>query len=111
MNEQAILALCEKLGTTVEELIPKVIAYGLHQSAVELIIFGLVTVCGLGACIFGRRLEKKDPDTFAPIVFYIFGCVGLIFGIVGIGFSISDVYLWNTVPEATAYRTLLNWIK
>lgn len=38
MNEQVLITLCEKLGTTIDNLIPRVIEFGLLDSKQGLLV-------------------------------------------------------------------------
>ena len=109
MSDQAIFELCERLGTTVNNLIPKVIELGILNNIYGLIL-GFIFLL-IGALCFVKLHFTKDDLSWVWFVCLLFGITGTIFGIVFILLFGYDLYLWKTVPDTMAYKTLLSWIK
>ncbi len=112
MNEQAILTLCEKLGTTVDQLIPKAISYGIYSTKLQALIFGIVLGLSIVFLIIAFWLDNRSTyhSNDFSIPFYIFGAIALPIGLIGFFFSIYDLHMWNIAPEVHAYKMLLSWI-
>lgn len=109
MTEQVIFELCERLGTTVNNLIPKVIELGILNNTYALILGFILLLIGI--LCFIKLHFTKDDLSWVWFVCLIFGMAGTMVGIGIILCSGYDLYLWKTVPDTMAYKTLLNWIK
>lgn len=108
MNEQVLITLCEKLGTTIDNLIPRVIEFGLLDSKqgllVGIIIFILGVVC---ICI----LKNIRDELSWPFIFFLLGSIiGILVGVLVISLNAYDLSLWHKAPEMMAYKTILHWI-
>lgn len=112
MNEQAILTLCEKLGTTVDQLIPKAISYGIYSTKLQITIFSIVLGLSVIFLILAVWLDNRSSYHASDfsIVFYILGALALPIGLCGVLFTAHDLHLWNVAPELQAYKMLLSWI-
>lgn len=102
MNEKTLELLCEKLGTTVEYLVPKVQAYGIWSSAVAIPICCLVVAFEIW---YSLRLRKKYGDEldwgleeFEGAVVFVGGLLSIL-AIVVMLCNISNLIMWATVPE------------
>ena len=109
MTIDAVNLICQKLGTTVENLIPTVIKYGIHQdrilasAGIVLLVFGVFL-------IIVAMLTKNNYTGEVAIGCTIFA---IIFLFVGAGILIEsaiDIHMWNLYPQIKAYETILNWI-
>ena len=109
MSDQVIFELCERLGTTVNNLIPKVIELGIIGSTYGLILGFIFLLIGI-LCLVKLHFTKDDLS-WVWFVCLLFGIAGTILGVTFILFEGYDLYLWKTAPETMAYKTLLGWIK
>ena len=109
MTIDAINLICQKLGTTVENLIPTVIKYSIHQDR----ILGTV---GIALVIFGvflaivAMLTKNNYTGDVSIGCIVIAAILVPVGIAMIIFSAVDIHMWNLYPQIKAYETILNWI-
>lgn len=109
MGIETIDYICKKLGTTVENLIPTAIKYGIHQER----ILGIVGIC---VFVFGlfmivvTFLTRNSYTDEVHIGSMIFAIAATPLGIVMIICSAIHINMWNLYPQIKAYEMILNWI-
>lgn len=109
MTTDVIELICEKLGTTIEKLVPAVIEYGTYKTKTGLTIWGIVLAVSIFIILLG--FTRKAYATDLDIVCWVIG--GIIFGIFAI-FVIIELYdlkMWNNYPEMRAYETIMSWVR
>ena len=102
MNEKTLEVLCEKLGTTVEYLLPKAQAYGIWTSVVIMLICCLVIASTIWYLLhlgkkYGDELERGIKDYEFAI-----GFAGGVFSIIALFAFLdtsTDLIMWITAPE------------
>lgn len=108
MNAEAIELICEKLGTTVEKLLPSVIEYETSKIHAYGFICLFVFVFSIGLICLG--FTKWAYRTDLDVGFFLFGggffSGSIIFGIV----VIYNSWLWNINPTMKAWETVLSWV-
>lgn len=119
MNE-AIQILCDKFGTTAENLISTMSQYYKISTVVETIIWGLVAIgCVLAVMLTLRHEFKKSKednyyDAFdnACSIFVVIACGA--FGVLSVAFTLYGIYgcvMVNAAPEAYTIQQILNSLK
>lgn len=119
MNE-AITALCEKFGTTVEYLIATMSRYYKTSTVVTTAIWSFVLIsCVVAVALTLRHEFKKNKedgwydvfdDGWSLAVVVVCG----IFAIIGVGMTlggVSDCIMANTNPEAYTIQQILKALK
>lgn len=109
MNEKTIELLCEKFGTTVEYLIPKVQAYGIWSNVIGLIMCFIIITSTI--CYWKHLREKYGKMEIEDIEFLdlILICIGFISSVIvflGAFRIISDLMMWITTPEIGLLKLL-----
>lgn len=109
MTIDAVNLICQKLGTTVENLIPTVVKYGIHQDRILGTVGIVLAILGVFLAIVAMLTKNNYTNDVS------FGCiiVAAILVLIGIGMVIAsavDIHMWNLYPQIKAYETILNWI-
>lgn len=107
MNTETIELICEKLGTTIENLVPAVIEYLTHRANVGITIGAIMIAVGVLLVVVGFMIEKHG-DGF--LGFFIGGAF-LLFGGVVLGVYIYSYHLIVRYPEFSAYQEILKWLR
>lgn len=110
MNEATIEMICQKLGTTVENIIPAVIEYCTHDSKVGLAFGCILLAIGIFSVGFAIIFYRRDEDGIPVAIFIIIAVISFIIGFIftiGCGY---DLHILNKFPEMYAYRTILRWL-
>lgn len=115
MNSEAIELLCQKLGTTLDKLVPAVIQFGIHDAKISLMISIIILTVGIGLIITGICIANRDKylsvDNDMQIIMPIFfGAICFVIGLVILIICIVKLHYWNTFPELQAYKMILKWI-
>ena len=113
MTTEAIELICEKLGTTVESIVPAVIAYAKHSLYVQFSYSIPILVVGIILIIITATMLKTDRSRdFFDLPFGLtLGGIALPF--VGVMWTLVNIYylhMWNAFPTIKAYETILHWI-
>ena len=110
MNADAIQMICDRLGTTVNQLVPEVIKYTTKVN-IWSFIFGIIMLAvGIVILVLARKSYAKDELGFAWIISTI---IGSIFSLIGFLFSViyaSEIIAMNASSQVYAYKTIFNWI-
>ncbi len=119
MNE-AIQILCDKFGTTAENLISTMSQYYKISTIVETTIWGIVAIgCFLTVVLTLRHEFKKSKEDnyydvfdngwaiFVVTAFGIFGIIGVVSTLCGI----HGCVMANVTPEAYTIQQILNSLK
>lgn len=109
MTIDAVNLICQKLGTTVENLIPAVIKYGIHQDRIIAITGIILMVLGVFLIIMAM-LTRNSYTGEVAIGCAVFAVIFLLIGAVMLIVSAVDIHMWNLYPQIKAYETILNWI-
>lgn len=110
MNADSIDYICRKFGTTLGNLIPQVIKYGTHKSAIQLVLGITFLIIGIFCIVILLKHFKSSYDDWSEIVL-LFG--GLIFTFLGLGLVIDaafSLHMWSYSPGVKAYETIFGWI-
>ena len=102
MTTDAIELICEKLGTTVETLVPAVISYGKHGIAVAIFL----VVVGIVLILLGFMADAKGKD---GIILWLVGGFALLVGVPMLLITIYNNHMWNAYPTIRAYETIFGW--
>lgn len=109
MTDQVIFELCERLGTTVNNLVPKVVEVGV-LSATQGIMIGIgFLIVGLILLFIALRVIR-DKESLCFIMLMIFGVVATGVGPIVITCYWWDLHLWKLAPDMMAYKELLSWV-
>lgn len=106
MNTEAIELICEKLGTTVEHLVPTVIDYLTHRANVCMAIGVAFAVVGAFLIMMGFIIDRHGDAT----ALWFFGWVALVIGALTFGISLYCKHLVTTYPQISAYKEIFSWI-
>ena len=116
MNTDSLELIFEKLGTTMENIVPSTIEYGKRTCTIDALIYWTVFSVGIFLIILGIIYAHKtdyehDYETICIVCF----TVGIGLALFGLGLGVTssvNLYLWNS-NHATikAYETILGWIK
>ena len=113
MTTEAIKLICEKLGTTVENFVPTVIAYSKHGIYVQLSYSIPILVVGI-ICIVAATVTLKSEKYYEfmdlPISLVLGATFCTAIGIIWTLVNIYYLHMWNTFPTIRAYETVLRWI-
>lgn len=110
MNETTIEMICQKLGTTVENIIPAVIEYCTHNNGIGLVVGFILIGIGTMSTLLAIRCYRKDAYGISDIIFAAVAVIGFSFGI---GFTLISCYNLHMIikfPEMYAYKTIIKWI-
>lgn len=110
MNVDAIQMICDRLGTTVNQLIPEVIKYTTKIN-IWSFIFGIIMLAaGVAILVLARKSYVKDEWGICWIALTIVGCA---FSLIGFLFTIiytGELIAMNASPQVYAYKTIFGWI-
>lgn len=106
MTTDAIELICEKLGTTVETLVPAVISYGKHGCAIGIAVAIFLVVVGIVLILLGFMAEANGKDGF---ILWLVGGFTLLVGVPMLLIAIYDNHMWNAYQTIRAYETIFGW--
>lgn len=107
--------LCNKLGTTVDYLLPEIARY--HQGkAIALLVIGILTfLMGFIIVLISKKqLAKEDNDDIIDEIMGVVITVGsfMTFGSIIITIvGISQLIIWFYAPEGAAIQSLLDSLR
>lgn len=107
MSTEVIELICEKLGTTIEKLVPSVIEYCLFK--LHIANFILIPLFILSVAAFYIGCTKWAYNNDSCVVFWIIGGIGAVLAFVFICINFYDIRIWHTYPTMKAYETILSW--
>ena len=107
MNTEAIELICEKLGTTIEYLVPAVIEYLTHRANVGIAVGVVLVVVGAFLVTIGFVIDKHEYG----FGWFLAGGFVLGFGMIVLGFYFYARHLVIAYPQISAYKEILGWIK
>ena len=109
MTTEAIELICEKLGTTIEKLVPSMIEYSIYKLHMSLLICGAILILGVFTIVLG--FTKRALDTEACIVLWILGGIVTAICFIAVAIQLYDLRIWNAYPTMRAYETILSWAR
>ena len=109
MTIDAVNLICQKLGTTVENLIPTVVKYSIHQNRILATIGIILILFGLFLAV-AAMLTKNNYTTEIGIGCAVLSSISIPIGIIMVIVSAVEIHMWNIYPQIKAYETILNWI-
>ena len=116
MDTETLELLCQKLGTTLDNLIPAAIEFGKHDAVYTIKAgFCCIVACAIFAFIAYRLFlipesTKFDSEFVGMWVVLISILIG-IFGVFFIIYGITEHHYWRIFPKMKAYKMLLGWVK
>lgn len=110
MNETTIEMICQKLGTTVENIIPAVIEYCTHDNEISLVAGFILIGIGTMSILLAIRCYRKDEYGTSYMIFAAIAGISFIFGIFLTVSSCYDLHMIIKFPEMYAYKTIIKWI-
>ena len=110
MNADAIQMICDRLGTTVNQLIPEVIKYTTRVNILGLIFGIFMFGLGIVLLIAAHRLYQKDSWGDLWVIFTITGAVTFFIGFIFTIIYIGELMAMNASPQIYAYKTIFGWI-
>lgn len=110
MNETTIEMICQKLGTTVENIIPAVIEYCTHDNRICLAVGFILIGIGIVSTLLAIRYYRKDEYGTPHIIFTSIAITGFVFGIIFTVGSCYNLHMIIKFPEMYAYKTIIKWI-
>ena len=111
MNTDSIELICQKLGTTLENLVPAVIDYNIYADKIGIFIGAVILIIGfilIGVAIY---LNHKEDYYDEPIVLYFLILMAIAVGSIIFFVSIVDYHYFVKFPEIRAYKAILGWIR
>lgn len=110
MNADAIQMICDRLGTTVSQLIPEVIKYTTRVNILGLIFGIFMFGLGIALLIAAHRLYEKDHWGDLWLVLTVVGVVIFFIGFIFTILYIGELMAMNASPQIYAYKTIFEWI-
>ena len=114
MNTEAIELICEKLGTTINELVPTVISYGLYSARVWSTGGLVALIVGVYLLFKARQMRRSGKYTWAddaPDIIIIIGIIIIISSLTVLGFNLWSLHMWRVAPNLTAYKEIAGWFR
>lgn len=109
MSVDTIQMICDKLGTTVNQLVPEVIRYETRMNYVGLIIGAIIVVVSL-LCLCAGIYFASHSSYEMEVPFLVIGTIGLTVGLIMVFVFASELIALNTSPQIYAYKTIFGWI-
>ena len=113
MNTEQLELICEKLGTTIDNLTPAAIEYGRCDAVVGLVVSSLILSTGLILCmvmLYGRIKKGHDVMIDEPVLVVLFAFIFTLIGVVMFAVTVSNYIMWIKFPTMQAYRMVLGWL-
>lgn len=107
MNTDAIELICEKLGTTIENLVPAVISYLHHSNKIGIVIGIILAAIGAILICAGIIIEKHGDG----INYLIQGVIIFLIGSGIAGCSIYCQHMVTAYPQISAYKEIFGWLR
>lgn len=102
--------ICEKLGTTINSLIPAVIEYETHSIQIGIIIAPILIAIGIVLAIIGVWRDHKAPYNDDTVILYFISACFIIAGTILLSINLYENYMLNKVPDIYAIKTILEWL-
>lgn len=106
MNTDVIELICEKLGTTVEKLLPAVIEFLTHSNKIGIAVGSTLIATGLALLVIGFIVNRHHDGW----LWFLCGTISLLVGVVIFGNSVYCYHMVKTHPTVSAYKEILEWI-
>ena len=103
-------ALCTKLGTTMENLIPAIVEFGKYDCQITArcctwcILFGVVLIA------LGYLLDKYTDADFIPGMLFVIGVITIFISTFILMVALATLSEWNHCPEVMAYKYIISMI-
>ena len=110
MSTDQIEVICNKLGTTIENLLPSVIAFEKHGTTISLITSIVFLILGIVLFVVGIRFLKKSDFEEWPFVLIILAFVTVFISAGLIFTNVYALHMWHKFPEMKAYKAIFGWI-
>ncbi len=112
MNTDSIELILNKLGTTLESIVPATIAYERKVCVIGVVMGTLLIVAGISLTLITihRAKEVDISDDFIGMLCCGFGILFVLIGIVMMPINVYDLYMWSKFSEIKAYETILGWV-
>jgi len=118
MDTETLELLCQKLGTTIENIIPAAIEYGIYDAKYTLKVGIIVSIFGIACAIVACFIYYRDShsssyeDHFVLIIiFAILALFAIVFSLFFTIYGIIETHYWSVFPEMQAYKMILGWVK
>ena len=107
-------ALCAKLGTTMENLIPAIVEFGKYDCQLTarvcmgFIIFGIVLI--LIAVFMFKHTDYDIYYDILPGLFVAIGIFAILVAAIVLVIALATLNEWNHFPEVMAYKYITEMI-
>ena len=115
--EQIINTLCDKLGVAANILVPEMARYSIARLAFLTVVQGILSIVVVAIIVrivkYCLTSENVDDDERAISIFMtnIFPGLVLVFLIVGVILSATDLIGWIASPTVSAVKEITSMIK
>ena len=110
MGKTTIEMICQKLGTTVENIIPAVIEYCTHNNGIGLVAGFVLIGIGIVSTLLAIRCYREDEYGTPHIIFTAIAIIGFVIGISLTVCSCYNLHMIVKFPEMYASKTIIKWI-
>ena len=117
MSVEAIEVICQKLGTTVDNILPSAIEFGLHDASFSRMVWIVIVIVSIIVAAVSFKLINLDSKKcnfdfeYFGISLFIVSLIAFIFGLFFAIYGTIELHYWRLFPEMKAYKMILGWIK
>lgn len=114
-NNEILNDICNQLGTSIENLLPKLIEYGKYDCQLTIYTWSMIFIFSmliLGAGLYIRKNEN-NLSSIKDLFSFVFVVGGFVFAFISICIIIIACYTlneWDTFPEIMAYKYIISRI-
>lgn len=103
-------ALCTKLGTTMENLVPAIVEFGKYDCQLTARVCMGFIIFGIALILIAVFMYKHSDYEFLPALFVGIGILSILVAAFVLVVALATLNEWNHFPEVMAYKYILSMI-
>lgn len=103
-------ALCTKLGTTMENLIPAIVEFGKYDCQLTARVCMGFIIFGIALILIAVFMYKHTDYDILPGLFVVIGIFAILIAAIVLVIALATLNEWNHFPEVMAYKYIISMI-
>jgi uncharacterized oligopeptide transporter (OPT) family protein len=103
-------ALCTKLGTTMENLVPAIVEFGKYDCQLTARVCMGFIIFGIALILIAVFMYKHTNYDILPALFVGIGIFAILIAAIVLVVALATLNEWNHFPEVMAYKYIISMI-
>lgn len=103
-------ALCTKLGTTMENLVPAIVEFGKYDCQITARVCMGFIIFGIALILIAVFMYKHTNYDILPGLFVAIGIFAILVAAIVLVIALATLNEWNHFPEVMAYKYIIQLI-